>query len=87
MIWLLGLFFLIFGLFLILTAFLARERDYVENSQFTEIGSVAEEEKKYGGLVLIGPIPIVFGDARLAITALVLTIILMFLMLLMVFRW
>ncbi len=87
MIWLLGLFFLIFGLFLIFTAFLPKERNYVEKSQFTEIESVAEEEKKYGGLVLIGPIPIVFGDARLAIPALVLTIILMFLMLLLVLRW
>ncbi len=38
-----------------------------------------KKEVKAGGVILIGPIPIVFGDSKYATLALVLTIILMLL--------
>lgn len=87
MIWTLGLLLLFFGLFLIITAFLHNERHLKfeeENSGFRE---KIREEKKYGGVVLIGPIPIVFGDTKLAVIALILTITLMLLSLLLIFGW
>lgn len=34
-------------------------------------------EKKFGGIVLIGPLPIIFGDAKIAIFASVLAILMM----------
>ncbi len=43
---------------------------------------------KAGGVVLIGPIPIVFGDSKYAVYALILTILLMFMVILLMFwRW
>ena len=36
-----------------------------------------KREVKTGGVVLIGPIPIVFGDSKYAFYALILTIVLM----------
>ncbi len=44
-------------------------------------------EVKAGGVVLIGPIPIVFGESRLAVYALILTIILMLMTFLLMFGW
>ena len=44
-------------------------------------------EVKAGGVVLIGPIPIVFGESKYAFYALLLTILLMFMVLLMMFGW
>ncbi len=48
-------------------------------------------EVKAGGVILIGPIPIVFGESRFAVYALILTIILMLmaflLMLVPYWRW
>lgn len=45
-------------------------------------------EVKAGGVVLIGPIPIVFGDSKYAFYALILTILLMFMVILLMFwRW
>ncbi len=42
-------------------------------------------EMRAGGVVLIGPIPIVFGESRMAVYALILTIILMLMVLLFMF--
>ena len=41
-------------------------------------------EAKAGGVVLIGPIPIVFGESKFAVYALILTIILMLLAIMMI---
>jgi len=40
---------------------------------------------KAGGVVLIGPVPIVFGESRMAVYALILTIVLMVLVFLLMF--
>ncbi len=42
-------------------------------------------EVKAGGVVLIGPIPIVFGESRFAVYALILTIILMLMAIMLMF--
>lgn len=42
-------------------------------------------EVKAGGVVLIGPIPIVFGESRFAVYALILTIILMLMVIFLMF--
>ncbi|TDA25660.1 MAG: TIGR00304 family protein, partial [Archaeoglobi archaeon] len=39
------------------------------------------------GVVLIGPIPIVFGDARMAVIALILTIMLILLSFSLILGW
>ncbi len=45
-------------------------------------------EVKAGGVILIGPIPIVFGESKYAFYALLLTILLMFMVILLMFwRW
>ncbi|RLI76764.1 TIGR00304 family protein [Archaeoglobales archaeon] len=44
-----------------------------------------KKKVKAGGVVLIGPIPIVFGESRYAVYALILAIILMLLSLLLMF--
>lgn len=82
MIWLLGVILLLIGIFLIISSFLTRER--TEDLKFPETPKLPsfpehQEEKKFGGVVLIGPIPIVFGNTKLAVVALVLAIILMIL--------
>ncbi|MDK2796038.1 MAG: hypothetical protein PWQ58_1237 [Archaeoglobaceae archaeon] len=83
---------LIAVIFLLMTAFLHRVEDlkfgedsYPEFQEETRIEN--KTEKKFGGVVLIGPIPIVFGDTKLAVFALILTITLMFLSLLLIFGW
>lgn len=85
MIWFLGLILVLLGMFLIISAILQREEKFQE--RLTETQEKGETEKKYGGVVLIGPIPIVFGETRLAVVALVLTIILMLLSLILLFGW
>lgn len=44
---------------------------------------VQKPEKKFGGVVLIGPLPIIFGDARVAIFASLVAVVLMVLALLL----
>lgn len=83
MIWLFGILLLLIGLFLIISAFLTQKP---ENEKFFEVAQ-AEKEKKFGGLVLIGPIPVVFGDAKLAIVAMILAITLMLLSLILILGW
>lgn len=85
MIWLIGLIFVLFGLILILSAFTTQKKPF--NEKIPDYPEFAEKEKRYGGLVLIGPIPIVFGDARLAIIAMVLAITLMLLSFIFIFGW
>ncbi|MCS7143842.1 MAG: TIGR00304 family protein [Archaeoglobaceae archaeon] len=91
MIWLLGVILLLLGIFLIISSFLARER--TENLKLPETPMIPsfpeyqEKERKFGGVVLIGPIPIVFGNTKLAIVALILAIILMLLSIVFLMRW
>lgn len=56
-----------------------RKDEFLEFEEEAEEESKPKKEFKAGGIVLIGPIPIVFGETRLAIVALVLAIILMLL--------
>ena len=88
MLWLLALVLIFLGMFLI---FLGLTTDFrVESFEEFEEGDIElqkafreeREEKrkrevKAGGVVLIGPIPIVFGDSKYAFYALILTIVLM----------
>lgn len=83
MLWLFGVFLVFLGIVLILSAFLTQKP---ENEKLPELAQ-AEKEKKYGGLVLIGPIPIVFGDAKLAIVAMMLAITLMLLSIFLIMGW
>ncbi|MEM0214485.1 MAG: TIGR00304 family protein [Archaeoglobaceae archaeon] len=84
MIWLMGLLLVFMGIILIISAFLAQEES--KNEKLAEFLKQSEG-KKYGGVVLIGPIPIVFGDAKLAIVAMVLAITLMLLSLILILGW
>ena len=55
-----------------------RVRRYEEyEPEFEEERRKKKTEVKAGGVVLIGPIPIVFGESRFAVYALILTIVLM----------
>ncbi len=86
MLWLLATILIIVGFFLI---FLGLTFPRVEKGSegierldrleedFEERGMKKKREVKAGGVVLIGPIPIVFGDSKYAIYALILTVILM----------
>jgi uncharacterized membrane protein len=59
-------------------------------SKFPEAEEVKIEpktEKKFGGIVLIGPLPIIFGEARMAIIASILAIILMILAFVLFLGW
>ncbi|MDI9610141.1 MAG: TIGR00304 family protein [Archaeoglobaceae archaeon] len=85
MIWFLGIFLVLLGLFVMISAFFQRRETFPERMpNFQDKGNL---EKKYGGVVLIGPIPIVFGETRLAVVALVLSIILMLLSVALIFGW
>jgi len=87
MIWLIGVILILFGLFLILTALIPKEGRKGFEKEIPEFPGKIEGEKKYGGVILIGPIPIVFGEAKIAVVALILTIILMLLALLFMLGW
>ncbi len=74
MFWLLGVILLIFGIIFILLGILGfREEELEEEEEREEV----KKEVKAGGVVLIGPIPIVFGESKYAVIALILTIVLM----------
>ncbi len=49
---------------------------YYENERYYE-REKPEKSVKGGGVLIIGPIPIVFGEARIAVLALILAIVLM----------
>lgn len=80
------------AIFLILLTFLILSLLLIFSFLGKAIGEVkiepkaVEKEKKFGGVVLIGPLPIIFGEARMAIVASILAIILMLLALLFIFR-
>jgi len=75
------------GLFLLIQGLRERfplEEDYMSYETGTESGKYAaiheperRSEVKGGGVILIGPIPIVFGNSKYAVIALILTLILM----------
>lgn len=44
-------------------------------------------EKKFGGIVLIGPLPIIFGDAKIAIFASLIALVLMLLAIFLMAGW
>jgi uncharacterized protein (TIGR00304 family) len=92
MLWILALALIFLGLFLIIRGLTEEVKiepyeitpDLVEED-FERLEEEFEEkhmkkkkrEVKAGGVVLIGPIPIVFGDSKYAVYALILTIVLM----------
>jgi len=80
-----GLLLVMLGILLILTSFFGEGEFWQRGENYSRPSE--RSEKKFGGVVLIGPIPIVFGETRLAVIALVLTIILMLLLLLLFFGW
>ncbi len=71
---------------MLLTYISARENFELEK-RVHERFEAQKPEKKFGGIVLIGPIPIIFGDARIAIFASLIAILLMILGILLMFRW
>ncbi len=82
--WFFGLFLVMLGFLLILSSFLG-DQDFGPKESYPEFPE--KKEKRFGGVVLIGPIPIVFGDARMAVIALILTIMLMLLSITLIFGW
>lgn len=92
MLTLLAIFIIILGLYLIISGlkedikiepFREYEREY-GGDEHQEYGKINLEKKagkkrkvRGGGVILIGPIPIVFGDSKYAAISLVLAIILM----------
>ncbi|NHW23500.1 MAG: DUF131 domain-containing protein [Archaeoglobales archaeon] len=82
--WLFGLFLVMLGFLLVISSFFG-DRDSGPEGSYPEFPE--RKEKKFGGVVLIGPIPIVFGDARIAVIALILAIMLMLLSFSLIFGW
>ncbi len=62
-----------------------RGREWSREDEWKKRGKESRREVKAGGVVLIGPIPIVFGDSKYASLALILAIILMLLSIIYVF--
>ncbi len=60
-------------------------RDYEEYKHEFEDGDKERAKVRGGGVILIGPIPIVFGESRFAVYALILAIILMILSIVFIF--
>ncbi len=83
MIWVLAVVLIILGLFLIVRGLMEDDFEPFEDDEF----EIEREEKKArvktGGVVLIGPIPIVFGDSKYAFYTLILAIVLMLLSLIL----
>ncbi len=89
MLWLIAAILIAAGLYLIISGmrekieFRPAEIKRKPEFEFEEFEEEFEEEPKVkkkvtgGGVVLIGPIPIVFGESRFAVLALILAIILM----------
>lgn len=61
------------------------EYEWRKRKEEPERAMKPKKEVKAGGVVLIGPIPIIFGDSKYASLALILAIILMILSLLYIF--
>ena len=66
------------GIFLLAKGLTERIEEIPEHTYREEEFEDRERRKvEAGGVVLIGPIPIVFGSSRMAVLALILTIVLM----------
>ncbi|WP_456327599.1 TIGR00304 family membrane protein [Archaeoglobus sp.] len=82
MVWLLALILIMLGIFLIILGILTDFREFEEDVELQEDFKEMRKEKrrkevKAGGVIIVGPIPIVFGDSKYAFYALVLAIVLM----------
>jgi uncharacterized protein (TIGR00304 family) len=85
MLWLLATVLILIGFFLIFLGLTFPRKEFEEIEEFDRLGEKFEEkhmkkekrEVKAGGVVLIGPVPIIFGDSKYAVYALILTIVLM----------
>lgn len=77
MIELIALAMVIFGLYLIFSGIKEGEWEKVEEEQRAQMAKKADV--KGGGVILIGPIPIVFGESKYAFYSLILAILLMIL--------
>ena len=83
------------GIVLILRGLTENPPEYTEDIGWERLEEYEDErerkrkktEVKAGGVVLIGPIPIVFGDSKYAFYALLLTILLMFMVILLMLPW
>ncbi len=86
---------IVFGVFLVLRGLTeSYEEDIFKEPEFEDFLEEEHNERerrkkktevKAGGVVLIGPIPIVFGESRFAVYALLLTIILMLMVIFLMF--
>jgi uncharacterized protein (TIGR00304 family) len=73
-----GILLIIFGFFLITFGMMRSARESEERGEEKDAG---EKKVKGGGVILIGPIPIVFGtDKKYALILMILAIVLMLLM-------
>jgi len=86
MLWLIAIALIIFGLYMVIRGLIEKPRieeplEYFDLERCEEVivKPKKKREIKTGGVVLIGPIPIVFGESRYAFYALILAIILMIL--------
>ncbi|MDD5474810.1 MAG: TIGR00304 family protein [Candidatus Methanoperedens sp.] len=74
-----GMILIMLGFFLVAAGMMrsAKESEGLEDSAFKETG---EERVKGGGVILIGPVPVVFGtDKRYALLLMVMAVVLMLL--------
>ncbi len=73
-----GILFILLGFFLAISGIIRSKNEHV--SEYNSAEEIKDEKVKGGGVVLIGPLPIVFGtDKRFAIIAMVLAIVIMLL--------
>ena len=88
MLWIIAVVIILIGLFLIISGLFEkveyREEPIDEFEDYEERRYIKPQKEKKskvtgGGVVLIGPIPIVFGESRFAVIALILAIVLMIL--------
>ncbi|MDW7989785.1 MAG: DUF131 domain-containing protein [Archaeoglobaceae archaeon] len=77
---------IIVSLFLIFSFLFRDQKMFKIPEQKIESEFKPKSEKKFGGVVLIGPLPIIFGDTRIAILASIVALLLMILALLMMLR-
>lgn len=68
---------------LMLLSYLSTRETFEAERAMQKRFEVQKPEKKFGGIVLIGPLPIIFGDARIAIFASLIAIVLMILAILL----
>jgi len=94
MLWIVGIVLIFLGLYFLLSG-LVEKTPIAEVEKLYEAEEVLKEdvkefkkpkkEVKGAGVILIGPIPIVFGESKFAVYALILTIVLMIISFLVMF--